>query len=140
MEYFMKVARNETIEFKMNAYIQQIPDEVILRTNVSSLGSPRQVSRGLQALVQQGILTKLGYGIYAKLTRSERLKEPFLKEGFAIVAKEALDKLNVDWEPSQAEKEYNAGLSTQIPVTTKVKLKSRFNRTLSYKGIRLQFE
>lgn len=76
MECFMKVARNETIEFKMTAYIQQIPDEVILRTNVSSLGSPRQVSRGLQALVQRGILTKLGYGTYAKLTRSERLKEP----------------------------------------------------------------
>jgi hypothetical protein len=136
----MKVARNETIQFKMSEYIQQIPDEVILRVNVSTLGSPRQVSRGLQALVQEGILTKLGYGTYAKLTRSERLKEPFLKEGFSIIAKEALDKLNVTWEPSQAEQEYNAGLSTQIPITTKVKLKSRFNRKLSYKGIPLQFE
>jgi hypothetical protein len=83
----MKVARNQTIEFKMSEYIQQIPDEVILRINVSTLGSPRQVSRGLQALVQKGILTKLGYGTYAKLSQSEMLKEPFLKKDLQLLLK-----------------------------------------------------
>lgn len=136
----MKVTRVETLKWKLSNYIEQLPDQVIVRANVASLGSPRQISRALKALVQDGILIKLGYGTYAKLTRSERLKEPFLKEGFAIIAKEALNKLNVEWEPSQAEKEYNAGISTQIPMAIKVKLRSRFNRKLSYKGIPLQFE
>ena len=136
----MKVNAKETIRCKMRECIQQIPGPIILRSDLKNLASDRQLSRGLKSLVQEGALTKIGYGTYAKLSRSPITPEPFLKEGFNIIAKEALKKLQVEWEASSAERAYNICNSTQIPFKAKVKLKSRFNRKLSYKGNFLEFE
>jgi len=91
-------------------------------------------------LVQETMLTKIGYGVYAKLVRNPLIDEPFLPEGFSQAAKEAMERLNVQWEPGQAEQDYNQGLSSQIPVSPSFKLKSRFNRKLGYTGMMLQFE
>lgn len=136
----MKVKRDQTIKSKLSDYIKTLPGEIVLRENLANLAGPRQISRGLKALTEAGIIIKLGYGVYAKLEKSDLLKDPFLPEGFDITAKKALDKLGVVWELSQAEQEYNVGISTQIPVVEKVVLKTRFARELSYKGRTLQFE
>ena len=45
---------------------------------------------------------------------------------------QALTKKGIKWELSTAAKEYNAGLTTQVPVRTSVQLKSRYRGTLSY--------
>lgn len=136
----MRVTKDQTIEAKMSAYIQQMPDDVIIRAEVAHLGSPRQISRGFKALVQKGVIVKLGYGIYAKMVKFEGFEPLFLKNGFIGTAVAALEKLNVPWEPSQATKDYNAGLTTQVPVSPKVKINSRFNRKIAYKGTPLRFE
>ncbi len=57
--------------------------------------------------------------------------------GFNQAAREALDKLRVDWEPSEAEREYNDGQSTQIPLMPVVKVNDRFSRRLSYRSVEL---
>jgi hypothetical protein len=59
--------------------------------------------------------------------------------GFDQVAKEALDRLEVEWQPSSTEKGYNNG-STQIPVNTQVFIKDRFNRTISTEKFKLQVQ
>jgi hypothetical protein len=87
-----------------------------------------------------GELTKIGYGIYAKSYISENINKPIIKVGFDQACKEALTKLKVKWEPGSAEKAYNAGLSTQVPVRIAVCLKSRFRRYLSYGNRKLIIE
>jgi hypothetical protein len=43
---------------------------------------------------------------------------------------QALTKLGLEWEPSEAERDYNEGRSTQIPLNPVVRLKGRFSRWL----------
>lgn len=59
---------------------------------------------------------------------------------FGQACTEALTKLGVDWEPGSAEQAYNAGLSTQVPVRTIVRLKSRFRGYLNYGNRKLTVE
>ena len=50
--------------------------------------------------------------------------------GFIGAARQALTKLGVRWEPTEAERAYNEGRSTQIPVNPVVRIKGRFSRRL----------
>ena len=47
-------------------------------------------------------------------------------EGFSGVARQALDELGVKWEPTEGERAYNEGRSTQLPVNPVVRVKGRF--------------
>jgi len=121
-----------SLKFKILEYIQQIPDNVILRTEVESMGNPRQISRCFKDLIAMGELVRIGYGIYAKAYNSEYIDAPVIKGTFGQVCKETLTKLGVAWETGSAEQAYNTGLSTQVPVRTIVQLKSRFRGHLHY--------
>ena len=48
----------------------------------------------------------------------------------SIIAAPALTKLGVAWEPTEWERAYNEGRSTQIPINPQVKVKGRFSRKL----------
>ncbi len=85
-------------------------------------------------------LVKIGYGIYTKSYISENLNKPVIQGGFDQACKEALTKLGVKWEPGNAEKAYNTGLSTQVPVRVIVCLKSRFRGHLTYGNRKLIVE
>lgn len=110
--------------------IQRLPGNIILRQDIADMGDPRQVTRALSTLVKRGELVKIGYGIYAKTYYSARLKRPIIKGGFDAACQEAFARLGVRYEPGRAEKAYNAGESTQVPVRTIIHLKTRFRRRL----------
>lgn len=61
---------------------------------------------------------RLGYGVYGRATASRLIGKPMLhsRDGFSGLARQALDKLGVEWEPTKAERAYNEGRSTQFPV------------------------
>jgi hypothetical protein len=62
------------------------------------------------------------------------------EHGFAGAACEALTKLGVQWEPGAAERAYNEGRSTQIPVHPVVRVTGRFARRLRYGNAELVLE
>ncbi len=134
----MKVSYKKSITFKVLKRIQRLSSNIILRSDVSSISNPRQISRALARLVETGYLAKLGYGVYAKLTRSELTQTTYLNAGVLPTMRAALSKLNIRWEPSQEEQDYQAGISTQIPANPTTKLKNRFRRQLSYRGMELK--
>ncbi len=63
-----------------------------------------------------------------------------LVDGFDTVAREALDRMHVQWEPGSAEQEYNAGKTQQVPTQNVVRLKSRLRRNIQYQGRQIYFE
>jgi hypothetical protein len=76
-----------------------------------------QVLRALRSLVRDGALMRLGYGVYARATRS-RISGRLMvsgSNGFHNAALQAFDKLGVPWEQSDSTKAYNEGHSTQTP-------------------------
>ncbi|MGB8841436.1 MAG: hypothetical protein WCC64_10220 [Aliidongia sp.] len=85
----------------------------------------------------------LGYGVYGRAERSPLSGRPMLaaSNGFIGASREALNKLGVAWESTEAERAYNERRSTQIPVNPVVKLKrGRFSRRLAYLGRNLVVE
>ena len=135
--FLMKVAFKKSITFKVLKRINSLPGDVVLRSDIANLADPREVSRALNRLVQSGRLAKLGYGVYAKLARSEIAQTTYLKEGVLPTMRAALNRLNVSWEASPEEQDYQAGRSTQIPVNPTTKLKDRFRRQLRYRDMEL---
>jgi hypothetical protein len=133
----MKVSYKKSITFRILKRIERLSGDVVLRSDVANLAAPRQISRALNRLVQSGHLAKLGYGVYAKLARSEIAKATYLKEGVLPTMRAALNRLNIRWEPSEEELDYQAGRSTQIPVNPTTKLKDRFRRQLRYRDMEL---
>ena len=129
-----------TFRSELLAYIEDMPGTVVLRKDVDGLGSARQVSRGLKALIEDGLLVKIGLGIYAKARSSEYLDCPVIRAGFTEACIEALNRLGVDWEPSQAIKDYNEGKSQQVPARFEIRLKSRFRRQIAYENQKLRIE
>lgn len=109
-------------------------EDVFLTREFANLGGEDQVLRALRKLVDDGRLVRLGYGVYGRAVVSRLSGKPMLysRDGFAGVARQALDKLGVEWEPTEAERAYNEGRSTQVPVNAVVRVKGRFSRQLRY--------
>lgn len=115
---------------------------VFTRKDFEALSDYDQIGRALLNLTRQGKLIRLGYGLYAKARTNRITGLPMIaaEGGFDQVAKEALTLLGVKWQPSIAEQNYNAGLTTQIPVNTQVLINDRFNRTIGTEQFKLQVQ
>lgn len=123
----------KTLIDRIEARLARKKDNVFLTREFMDLGGEDQVLRALRILVRQGRLVKLGYGVYGRAFTSRLSGKPVLlnPNGFGGAAREALTKLGVAWEPTEAELAYNEGRSTQIPVNPAVRIKGRFSRRLS---------
>lgn len=134
--------RRQTLQEKIEARIARKRDDVFLSREFMDLGGEDQVLRALRKLVKDGRLVRLGYGVYGRAIRSRLSGEPILynTNGFAGAARQALNKLGVEWEPAEAELAYNEGRSTQVPVNPVVKIMGRFSRQLRYGNTELIIE
>jgi len=111
----------------------------VLRTDFSDLGSYRQMSRIFKKFTIEKKLVKIGSGIYAKTYISKYTDAPLIKNGTDSALREALKRLGIAYEPGSAEKDYNEGKTTQVPVRNIVKLKDRCRR-IHYGNSELIFE
>jgi hypothetical protein len=134
--------RRMTLRQRVEARIAKRRDDAFLTREFLDLGGERQVLRALRELTDQGRLIRLGYGVYGRAEISPLTAQPMLTgDGFGSVARQVLDKLKVRWEPTTAERDYNEGRSTQVPMTPRVRLRgNRFSRKLRYKTMELAFE
>jgi hypothetical protein len=107
-------------------------DVVFLPREFRDLGGEDQVLRVLRRLVREKRLVRLGYGVYGRAVVSRLTGEPLLysPNGFLGAAREALTKLGVAWEPTEAERAYNESRSTQVPLNPVVRVRGRFSRRL----------
>lgn len=134
--------RQLTLRQRVEARIARRRDNAFLTREFRDLGGERQVLRALRELTEAGKLIRLGYGVYARAETSPLTNQPMLAgDGFGALSRQVLDKLKVSWEPTTAERDYNEGRSTQVPLTPRVRLRrGRFSRKLSYKTMELTIE
>nr|BFE93804.1 hypothetical protein GCM10020185_43400 [Pseudomonas brassicacearum subsp. brassicacearum] len=81
----------------------------------SDFGSPAQVSRALRHLVANGVLVKLGVGVFAKAKASVLTGKPIPVRPLEVLAPLVLQKLGVKITAGRAVREYNASDSLQLP-------------------------
>jgi hypothetical protein len=117
-------------------------DDVFLTREFADLADEDQVLRALRGLVRDGRLVRLGYGVYGRAVKSRLSGQPMLysPNGFVGAARQALDKLGVEWEPMESERAYNEGRSTQVPINPVVRVRGRFRRRLRYGNSELVVE
>jgi hypothetical protein len=134
--------RRRTLQERVEARIAEKRDDVVLPREFRDLGGEDQVLRALRSLVRDGKLVRLGYGVYGRAEVSRLSGDPMLaaRGGFIDAARQALDKLGVNWEPTEFQRAYNEGRSTQIPVNPALRVKGRFSRRLKYQDSELQLE
>lgn len=134
--------RQQTLRERMAARIAERRDDAFLSREFRDLGGEDQVLRALRGLVRDGSLVRLGYGVYGRAVVSRLSGKPMLaaQGGFIGAARQALDKLGVPWEPTEFQRAYNEGRSTQVPVNPAVRVKNRFARRLRYQDTELRLE
>jgi hypothetical protein len=135
--------RRKTLRERIEGHIaRKAGEDVFLTREFTGLGGEDQVLRALRGLVRDGRLVRLGYGVYGRAFVSRLSGKPVLQSsnGFISAARQALDKLGVQWEPAESERAYNEGRSTQVPVNPVVRVKGRFSRQLRYDNTELVLE
>lgn len=132
----------KTLRGRIETRIARKRDDVFLTREFRDLGGEDQVLRVLRTLVREKRLVRLGYGVYGRATVSRLSGAPILNSpnGFAGAARQALTKLGVKWEPTEAERAYNEGRSTQVPANPVVRVRGRFSRQLRYGNTELVLE
>lgn len=120
-----------SLKLQITKRIQRSKRQVFLRDDFSDLADYDQVGRALLQLVREGLLLKIGYGLYAKARLNQFTLRPSLAApgGFNQVAAEALTRLGVAWQSSDANLAYTQG-AVQIPTSVQVKVKKRFSRKI----------
>ncbi|MDR8402132.1 DUF6088 family protein [Paraburkholderia sp. USG1] len=103
------------LENKLKISIARQATDVFLRTDFARFGSEAQVGRALRKLVDDGVIVKLGVGVYAKAKRSALSGMPIPVQPVEILAEQALTRMGVKIYPSRQAQRYNSGKTTQVP-------------------------
>jgi hypothetical protein len=125
--------------------IQTSEFNAFFRSDFADLGGTyEQVGTVLRELCQEQKLKRIGHGIYG---RTEIINvEPFgemviLSPGLTQIAPEALTRLGYNVVPSQYARDYNAGISTQVPTGKRLGIQGRrTKRKIWNKGTSVTYE
>ncbi|MBR2081492.1 MAG: hypothetical protein IJ876_00520 [Elusimicrobiaceae bacterium] len=99
-----------------------------------------QLLRALRRLVADNVLIRIGKGAYAKAKLSVITNDYVPMGGIIGAGRQALQKLGIKIYPTQAEKDYNSGISTQVLTGRVVGVNKRVSRVISFKGVKLTYE
>ena len=137
---------NKTTRTKLKEKIESLPGQVFKREDLSHDHSNREqlhLNRALKAFIEDGLITKIGHGLYAKaeiMSFKNGRKKLVLRESFEDVVMEAFNKMGIKWELGTAIQEYNRGNTTQVPSSFIIKLKNRFRGKIQAEGRTVIFE
>jgi hypothetical protein len=106
----------KSIKQRIALSIAARPGEVVLRSSYADYGDPSQVTRAFQGLLADGVIVRLGYGVYAKARPSSLTGKPVPRVIFEQLLDEVFDLLGVDAIPGRAARAYEAGQTTQMPM------------------------
>jgi hypothetical protein len=114
--------------------------EVFLRSDFKAIGSYAQVGKALNSLSREGMLVRVGYGVYAKARLSSLTGRPVPRKPLEALASETFKKLGVNVRPGRAARAYISG-STQIPALISFDTGSRrISRKLRVGGREVSYE
>lgn len=130
-----------TMTYKVSARIARKKSVIVfVREDFADIGGYDQIGRVLRGLARAGKLIKIGYGLYARAKKSIITGETIPVASLPTLAKAALNRLGVEVAPSNLEREYKAGKTTQVPTGRLIAVKGRINRKIGYGGAYVSYE
>ncbi len=134
------MSKYETLSYKVSARIARKNNAVFVREDFEDIGGYDQIGRILRQLAAEEKLIKIGYGLYAKAQRSPLTGEIVPVLPLPDLAREALNRLGIQTGISKLTRDYNAGLTTQVPTGRKIAIKGRVSRKIGYDGTYVSYE
>lgn len=129
------------IERRLKLALTKLKDDVFLRQEFDRYASKSCVARGLSALTREGVLVKLGRGIYARGKPSTLTGRPIPSKPVEVLAPIALQKMGIKVRPSHYANAYNDGASTQIPAGISLNVgRSRVSRQIGFGSQKIRYE
>ena len=131
-----------TLKSKIKYRLSRSKDTVFTPKDFLDLSDRDQVGRVLRQLMDESLLIRFGYGLYAKASKSPYSGNIVPNKGLPILAREALtNKLGAAIEPSDAMKRYNSGESTQVPTGRVIPVRKRVTRKMAYnkQSVKLEY-
>jgi len=104
-----------TVAEAIKKYLNESSSDVLIRSELAGLGSQSQLSRALRNLLEEGLLVRLGVGVYARAKTSILSGRPIPVRPLTVLVPEVLQKLGIEAYPSQAARDYNEGRTSQVP-------------------------
>ena len=136
----MRPKKRKTLEKRIAERIARKKGDVFLRCDFEDLGAYDQVGRGLRCLAAKGQIVRIGYGIYARAAVSPLSGRIVPAKPLPALAREALERLNVETAPSEFERAYGEGRTTQVPTGRLIAVKGRISRKIGHDGKFAVFE
>ena len=133
--------RRKSLVLKIYKKVQRSTDTAFVLADFYTYSTDNdQILRALRRLVADKVLIRIGKGAYAKAKLSALTNDYVPNGGIIKAGREALQKLGIKIFPTQAEKDYNNGTSTQVPTGRVVGVNKRVSRVISFKGEKLFYE
>lgn len=124
-----------TIKDRILCLIQESEDRAFLRQEFNGVGSRSAVNQALAALVREGRMVRIGYGVYIPAEAAE----PTVDLDMAVV--NALQKLGAEPEyGGRAWRKWMSGRSTQIPVRPVISVRKPVKRKLGLDNLIYRYE
>lgn len=128
-----------TLKEKVQYRIKRRKDSVFILSDFEDLSDKDQVGRVLRGLIEEGLIVKVGQGLYAKTKISSLSGNRILEKSLIDIAKEVLQKYNYTIGKSKYEKLYEEGQSTQLPTGRVIAVKERVSRKIKYNGVEIEY-
>lgn len=132
--------KTQTLDQRISKRIARSKADIFVRGDFKDLGGYDQVGRSLRKLTDKGELIRVGYGLYARATKSPLTGKTVPVKSLPNVAREALARLRIPTQPSRMERAYNEGRITQVPTGRVIAVKGRVSRKIGYEGTYVVYE
>lgn len=125
--------KRDSLKVLVSKKIRHSRRNVFLRSDFEYISKDYdQVGRALRQLVKDKQLLRMGYGLYTKACINSISGKPMIaaKGGFSQVSREALKRLNVEYDDVFKGISQTPGY-TQVSPNTIFRVKSRFSRKIN---------
>ncbi len=128
LEIKRQIDASERSVFKDTEFLLARDDELVLLA--------------IQNLVHRQQLADIGEGLYAKVRKNRITGSVMLdaEGGFAQICAEALTLLDIKWQPSAAQRDYDSHLSNQIPTRAVFEVQGKKYPAIKFGKLRIQYE
>ena len=122
-----------TVKERIAASLKASKDFVFLRKEFDRFGDYRQVSRAVNELMDDGLIVRVGYGVYASAIKSPLSGAPVPKEALVSIGLEAMRKMGVKADVGASERALQEGRSTQVPMLPVISIgRARIRRKIGF--------
>lgn len=105
-----------TTKERLIASVKRSKDEVFLRKDLDKLGDYRQVSRAIREIVNDGVLVRVGYGVYVRARPSTISGKPVPVSPLIKIGLETMRKLGIKADVGKEARDLRERRSTQVPM------------------------